>query len=109
MIDLEHIGSTDSPRDGPFPDTRSQRLAPLGVQFLAIAKTSDRAVRVENHRCREHRTAQRSAANFIDSSHKTRSALPGFSLVSGVAVKRHETGPVPTPGRGSVALAQPRR
>ncbi|MCY1542267.1 hypothetical protein D9M68_780080 [compost metagenome] len=69
-IDLLHLGPGDAPGQRFLADLVEEFLATRLSELLRIVQAENRSQRIENHRRRHYRAAQRATTDLIDAGHQ---------------------------------------
>ena len=65
-IDLLHLGAGDAPGQGLFANLVEQHFAARLGEFLRVVQAENRPRRIEDHRSRDHGTAERATTDLVD-------------------------------------------
>ena len=85
VIDLEGVGSGDSPGYGTFADAFRKNLAAFRGKLLAIAQAAYGTIRRQDNGSRENRAEQGATADFINAGDSLKTLGLGLALVFGLA------------------------
>jgi hypothetical protein len=88
VIDLESIGGGNAPSYGAFADSGSQNFTAFGDKLLAIAETSDGAIRRKDDGRREDRAKEGATSDFVYAGDPLKTLGLGLAFVFGLA-SRH--------------------